>query len=50
MTRAHRGWHAWLWLALGLLVAAGFVAGLLARPAPVSQPAPPGPRQGEAVP
>ncbi len=33
MTRGHRHWHFWLWLALGPLLAAGFVAGLPARPA-----------------
>jgi hypothetical protein len=47
MTRAHRRWHAWLWLVLGPLLAAGFIAGLLARPAPVSEPAPPEPRQAD---
>lgn len=31
MTRDHRRWHFWLWLVLGPLLVAGFVAGLLAR-------------------
>jgi hypothetical protein len=35
MTRNHRRWHAWLWLILGLLIVAGFVAGLWSRPTPV---------------
>jgi hypothetical protein len=38
MTRNHRRWHAWAWLVLGPLVAAAFVACLLARPAPVAAP------------
>ncbi len=38
MTRMHRRWHAWAWLVLGALVAAAFVVGLLARPAPVASP------------
>jgi hypothetical protein len=40
MTRSHRLWHAWLWLILGPLLVAGVVAGLLARPSPVVEPAP----------
>jgi hypothetical protein len=32
VTRTHRRWHFWLWLALGPLLAAGFAAGLLAYP------------------
>jgi hypothetical protein len=31
VTRNHRRWHFWLWLVLGPLLVAGFVAGLLAR-------------------
>jgi len=38
MTRNHRRWHAWLWLLLGPLILAGFVVGLLARPARVFEP------------
>jgi hypothetical protein len=38
MTRNHRRWHAWLWLLLGPLIVAGFVVGLLARPAPEFEP------------
>jgi hypothetical protein len=38
MTCAHRRWHAWLWLLLGPLVWAGFLAGALYRPAPVPAP------------
>jgi hypothetical protein len=33
MTYTHRRWHAWLWLLLGPLVWAGFLAGALFRPA-----------------
>jgi hypothetical protein len=40
MTRHHRRWHAWLWVVLAPLLVAGFVAGLLARPTPATQPAP----------
>jgi hypothetical protein len=40
MTRNHRRWHAWFWLILGPLLVAGFVVGLLARPAPVYEWAP----------
>jgi hypothetical protein len=40
MTRSHRRWHAWLWLVLGPVLVAGFVAALAARPAPIAQPAP----------
>jgi hypothetical protein len=40
MTRNHRRWHAGFWLVLGPVLVAGFVAGLLARPTPVAQPAP----------
>lgn len=40
MTRNHRRWHAWVWLVLGPFIALGFVVGLLARPAPVVEPAP----------
>ena len=32
MTRAHRRWHVWLWLAFGLLAAAGFVLSIARRP------------------
>ena len=39
MTRNHRRWHAWLWLLMGPLVVAGFVVGLLARPATVFETA-----------
>jgi hypothetical protein len=39
MTRSLRQWHAWLWLLLGPLIVAGFVVGLLARSAPVFEPA-----------
>ena len=39
MTRNHRRWHAWVWLLLGPLIVAGFVVGLLARPAPVFETA-----------
>jgi hypothetical protein len=39
MTRNHRRWHAWVWLVLGPLLVAGFVVGLLTRPAPVVEPA-----------
>ena len=39
MTHNHRRWHAWLWLLMGPLVMAGFVVGLLARPAPVFETA-----------
>lgn len=34
MTRKHRRWHAWLWLVLGPLLAAGLVIGILARSSP----------------
>lgn len=40
MTCNHRRWHAWVWLVLGPFIALGFVVGLLARPAPVVEPAP----------
>jgi hypothetical protein len=38
VTRNHRRWHALLWLLLGPLIVAGFVVGLLARPAPEYEP------------
>ena len=34
MTYSHRRWHAWLWLLLGPLVWAGFLAGAFFQPAP----------------
>jgi hypothetical protein len=40
VTRNHRRWHAWVWLALGPFLALGFVVGLLARPTPVGEPTP----------
>ncbi len=33
MTRAHRKWHAWLWLPLALLIVLGLAAALAVRPA-----------------
>jgi hypothetical protein len=33
MTYSHRRWHAWLWVLLGPLVWAGFLAGAFLQPA-----------------
>jgi hypothetical protein len=50
VTRNHRRWHAWMWLILAPLIAAGFLAGLLARSATRDETNPVGIRLGESAP
>ena len=36
MTRTHRAWHRVIWIALAVIVGAGFVLALTLRPAPAA--------------
>ena len=36
MTRSHRAWHRRIWIALAIIVGAGFVLALVLRPAPAA--------------
>lgn len=36
MTRSHRAWHRVIWIALAIIVGAGFVLALALRPAPAA--------------
>ena len=36
MTRSHREWHRRIWIALAVIVGAGFVLALVLRPAPAA--------------
>jgi hypothetical protein len=36
MTRSHRAWHRRIWIALAIIVGAGFVLALVLRPTPAA--------------